>query len=272
MNNPRLLKYGALTVALGCWLASPVDVNAQASVVLKDGTRYDNVSVRWSRRENVYQVTRSGRSETSFPIPPDRIQQLNVPAPGGLDAAIDLVTNGDRGEAFRFLETVLSDFAMLNWDIRAAATLAAAHLKDGKLPQAIDICKTIERGYAGRALPPPFYDTYWSALAADGRLPDLEKSVSAAIAAGTPRTAALAAMKRGDIYKGREDWREALISGYLRIIALHVDQRDMLPEALFKAAECFTAMGRHQHADQMRTQLRTGFPQSEYARRLSGAR
>lgn len=260
----------AAVVAFACYAAQPGAADAQATVILTDGTRYENVGIRYSRRDEKYMITRTGRSEASFPLDPDRIQRLILPPPGGLEEALKRVASGERGEAFRFLETVVRDFAMLNWDITAAAGLTAAHVADNSIREAIEVGRGIERNYAGRALPMEFYDSYWSALASEGRLPDLERSISAAVAAGTPRTAALAAMKRGDIYKAREDWKEALISGFLRVIAMHTDQRDMLPEALFKAAACFTAMGRHQHADQMRSRLRAGFPQSRFAQQLSG--
>ena len=56
--------------------------------------------------------------------------------------------------------------------------------------------------------------------------------------------------------------------GYLRVVILYENVKEIQPEALYKAAKAFDALNQNANAERMRTKLRTKYAQSEYARKL----
>ena len=73
---------------------------------------------------------------------------------------------------------------------------------------------------------------------------------------------------RGVMLMEKRETLGALKDGYLRVVILYENVKEIQPEALYKAAKAFDALNQNANAERMRTKLRTKYAQSEYARKL----
>ena len=60
---------------------------------------------------------------------------------------------------------------------------------------------------------------------------------------------------------------EALRDGYLRVVLLYRSEKEVLPEALYKAGKCFEKAGQASRAEQMRNELKKDFSASPWAQK-----
>ena len=111
---------------------------------------------------------------------------------------------------------------------------------------------------------------YWRALLQAGRTDRLTGLLDRAITGGTPELTARALVLRGDVLRARGETREALKQGYLRVIMLMESERAVVPEALFRAMQCFEELGEVNYAERMRQRLLDDFATSDFARRITG--
>ena len=105
-------------------------------------------------------------------------------------------------------------------------------------------------------------------VAAD-RASELRLQLGKAVEEGNRGVVAVAQVLRGDLDMKKQDFRSALVDGYLRTIVLFADVREMQPEALFKAAKCFEELRESQNAEKMRKKLLSEFPDSTYSRQIN---
>ena len=109
---------------------------------------------------------------------------------------------------------------------------------------------------------------YWQALLKTGKGARLNDLITKAIAEGGREASAAALVMRGDMLMERKEALNALKDGYLRVVVLYENVKDIQPEALYKAAKAFDSLNRTADAERMRSKLRSKYAQSEYARKL----
>lgn len=265
-NTLQLLGAGLLAA-----LAFVPTANAQipGRIKTKDGTVLQGM-IRWQQANKQYLLARKNASGASFdtPIPLAQVDSVVVAKPQQLDAAIRAVEAGKAAAAIPVLEKIKAAYAMLQWDEPATRYLASAQLTAGDVAGAIKNCESLiavrpELAWKGELAP-----TYWQALLKTGKTAKLNDYISNAIASGDPLASASALLMRGDIYMDKKEGLNALKDGYLRVVVLYQNLREIQPEALFKAAKAFESINQNGNAERMRSELRTKYPSSSYARQL----
>ncbi len=255
---------------LALLLAVPA-ANAQieGKILTKD-KKVVSGKIRWYPARRVFTITQVGSNGQSFEseLAPDNIARISVPKPAKLDAAIAAVRSGKAAAAVPVLQDIVKTYAMLEWDEQAARYLAEAQLASGDASGAVATCEGLvkakpEVAYLGQLAP-----VYWQALLKTGKTAKLGDLISKAIAEGGREASAAALIMRGDMLMEKREPMNALKDGYLRVVILYENVKEVQPEALFKAAKAFDALNRSGDAERMRGKLRTKFAQSEYARKL----
>lgn len=268
MKNRFSLQATGLMIAAVIMLIAAGQSHAQVNgqIVQKETGRRLSGSLRYRPASREYVITAEGRSLT---VPLDQVQQVIVAKPAGIDAALQAVAAGRYSAAISTLETIRKDYQMLQWDVIATRALAEAYLKGmNDASRAIRMCEEIIRDNPQAAVSGDLAAIYWEALLADGREARLRSILTQAIQTGSRELAAIAQVKRGDIDMKNGDFRNALIDGYLRTVLLFQQVGSIQPEALYKAAKCFTEIGMTTHAEEMRKNLLQNYPQNEWAQKL----
>ena len=99
----------------------------------------------------------------------------------------------------------------------------------------------------------------------------MSKVLEKAVKTGDAPAMAHACVLRGDMIlqvasPTGADYKNALVDGYLRVIVLYSrEAANVMPEALYKAAQCFDKLGQSPRAAKFRNQLATDFPDSPWA-------
>lgn len=235
-----------------------------AKLTLKDGRTVQG-KVRWMPASKKYVLA---TKNTEIQLPLSQVKSVEVPMPSKLRPAIKAVQAGRGAAAIPVLKGIVKNYAMLRWDEPAAQYLAEAQLAAGDAAAAVKTCEGLinvreELAYVGDVAP-----IYWQALLKTGKTAKLGDLISKAIAQGSPSVSARALLMRGDMLMEKREPLNALKDGYLRVIILYGNVKEVQPEALFKGAKAFETLGQSANAERLRTQLRTKFPRSSYAKKL----
>ena len=261
----------AAALALLALLASAPLANAQieGKVQTKD-KRVVSGKIRWFPAKKVYTIVQVGQNGQTreLELTLDQVARIAVPKPAKLDAAIAAVRSGKAAAAVPVLQEIVKTYAMLEWDEKAARYLAEAQLASGDAPGAVTTCESLIKAKPSIAYLGDVAPVYWQALLKTGKTGKLGDLITKAIAEGDRGASAAALVMRGDMLMDKKEYINALKDGYLRVVILYENVKDVQPEALYKAAKAFDALNQNANAERMRTTLRTKYSQSEYARKL----
>ncbi len=259
------MKHTRLLLALGAALlvaAPPLHADVMARITRKNGGQLQGMT-RWQPANKKYVVTvKQGQTEVPTDIPLADVASIQVVKPKDFDAAV-------KGRNTAALEKIMKDYAMLQYDVEAGNVLARLYLSQGKNADALRVCRAVLNANP-EALKTAFAPVYWKALLENGQGADLAPVLDDAVRTGSPALAAGALVVRGDLLRAENKLQEALTEGYLRVIALYRGQKEVQPEALFKAAEVFEQLQQPQYAQKMRQELLLRYSDSAEARKVRG--
>ena len=271
MKNTATQTVRAAALALLALLASAPFANAQidGKIMTKD-KKVVAGKIRWFPAKRIYTVTQTGANGQSFEseFTPDRIARIQVPEPAKLRPAIAAVRAGKASAAVPVLQEIVKTYAMLEWDEKAARYLAEAQLASGDAAGAAATCEGLIKAKPSIAYIGDVAPVYWQALLKTGKTAKLGDLITKAIAEGGREASASALIMRGDMLMEKKETLNALKDGYLRVVILYENVKEVQPEALYKAAKAFDALNQNANAERMRSTLRTKYSQSEYARKL----
>lgn len=238
-------------------------------VTRKDGTQITG-NIRWLAQKKKYVVsqTRKDGQSISTDVPLSDVAKVETKKPEKLEAAAKAVMAGKSRAAIPVLEEIVSQYAMLQWDVPATRYLAQAKIDTGDAAGAIKLCESViatrpEQAYLGDMAP-----IYWNALLKTDKKAKLDGLITKAIASGDSFASASALIMRGDVCMENKEPENALKDGYLRVVVLYEKVRQVQPEALYKGAKAFEALSQNSNAEKLRDMLRKKFPQSDYAKQL----
>jgi len=239
----------------------------QGTIVNTDGKAFPGL-LKWKAQAKAYNVT---ANNMDMEIPLASVADIQVAKPKDLDNAEKQVAAGNSAVAIPLLEKVSKDYFMLKWDKPAIRLLAEAYLKSGETDKAIKICENIGNADPNALTLGEIAPMYWQALLKANRTAKVEELVVKAIKSGDRVASAFALIMRGDLVLATGDTPEnalkALRDGYLRVVLLYKSEAEAQPEALYKAAKCFEKAGQASRAEQMRNDLKKGFPTSPWAQK-----
>lgn len=224
-----------------------------------------NGDIRWRGEAKEYVITASGVSMT---IPLAQVKEVKTPQPAGFDAAVAAFNARKHQEALAEFEKIMDAYKMLQWDVPATGYAARSHLALGNAARAVTLCETLVRDNPAAAYEGDLAGVYWQALIEAGREATLRQLLDKAVQEGSRELAALAQIRRGDIDMKNGRFKEALVDGYLRTVVLFEGVKQHLPEALYKAAQCFQQINETSNADKMRKRLLEEFPSSPFAQNV----
>jgi tetratricopeptide (TPR) repeat protein len=189
--------------------------------------------------------------------------------PAQLAGAVDAVKRGQFASAIGPLKQIRESYQMFGPDLVAARYLAIAYLGMGKTAEAVRMCEDVLRSNPRAADSGEFAGIYWDALLKEKMHGKLLRILNDSVQRGSREVAAVALVKRGDIYMEKRQTKKALLDGYLRTVLMFRDIKSIQPEALSKAIKAHEVLNEHHHAEKWRKLLLSGYPSSEYAKKLN---
>ena len=267
--NRRGLKQG-----FGCALALMIGISAvwasgphMATIIKNDGGRASG-KVRYVGSSKTFEMQMQGGKATTTVSASDVARVVLQKQPEALAPAIAAVKRGQFQQAVAPLKKIKDDYEMFGPDLHAAQYLAQAYLGLGQSANAVRMCDEVLRTNKDAANSGEFAGIYWDALRKEKQFAKLTRILGDAIQIGGRDVAAVALVKRGDISMEKGEGKKALLDGYLRTILLFQDVKSIQPEALFKAMQAHKALNEHNYAEKWRKRLLSGYPTSDYAKKL----
>ena len=269
----KLSLHASLPVFLALFLGAShlvaADVTGRIRVDRDPAKVYDGV-IRWQAARKEYQITTANNATLTFPA--NRVE-LIIPRPRQLDTAIADLRGGRNAAVITGLGPILNDYLMLMHDEEIASLLIQAHLASNNSTEALKIADRVIGSRPEAAFRGAMTGPYWAALLAANQTEKLRGLLDKAIQTGDIPAMSQALVMRGDMILNKAnptslDHRQALVDGYLRVIVLYAkDAKDVLAEALYKAAQSFDKMGQTSRAQIFRNRLHAEFPNSDWAAR-----
>jgi len=220
--------------------------------------------IKWLPASKKYTIN---NGSTTIEVQPNNVADVRVKTPSSLAQAAKQVNAGSYSAAIPVLKKIMADYTMLQWDAVAGAYLAKAYINSNNAKAALSVCKKViatnpKAAYSGDMAP-----YYWQALLAEGRDATLKKNLGEAVAKGDRNTQATALLMRGNMFSKKNEFKDALVDGYLRVVVLYKKQPNARAEAMYKSINCFTQLGQSSFAEQMRQKLISEYPKSEFAKK-----
>jgi len=264
----------AMTALIGCLALgfgagdSYAGVEVRGTIYKKNGDRPIQGLIQAQPARRKYVVTQ-GTAERSITVEIDAysVERVDVPKPAELDAAVRLLSSNP-GAAVAPLKKLVDDYKMFPWGLVAGRHLIDAYVRSKQPAEAIRAADAVIADDPAARGDPEFLTKYWEAMIGADREAGLETSLIETIKSAPRDVAAVAYIKRGDIFKKKGNCSEALVSGYLRTVELFREVKEIQPEALYKAARCFEELGRASQAEKMRKRLLADYDKSEWAERM----
>ena len=241
----------------------------KGSLTMENGDVHKGV-ISWSGSSKEY-IVKKGKFEERHKAAD--VGSLDIEQPAALEAAVAQVAQGKGAAAIPVLQSIVKEYAHLQWDKVAGRYLAEAYLAAEKPDDALKACNAIIKEDAAAAYRGDLAPAYWNALLRLNRLPALEKCLKNAMKGKDQFSRGAALIMYGDIAMkdGKESadaCKKALTDGYLRVVFLYKDAdvaAKLQPEALYKAAHCFDKLSQSGRADFMRTELKRSYASSPWA-------
>ena len=258
-----------------CALAAATAAGAVTGTV-KTENGEEQGAIRWGTRDKAYVVTKGDKGASmEVQIKAADVTELVIPKPGAFDKAVEQVNSGNGAAAIPALKSIVKEYSHLDWDKLAGRYLAEAYLAAEKPDEALKTCEAIIAGEPSAAYKGNLAPAYWSALLKLNRRTALEKNMEKALKGKDRFSRGAALLMTGDIIMkdGKESnaaCKKALTDGYLRVVYLYTDEdiaERLRPEALYKAALCFSTLRQSGRADVMRTELKSSYASSPWAKK-----
>jgi lipopolysaccharide biosynthesis regulator YciM len=255
-----------VTVTVMVSLLAPACFGVQAlGIITKRSGQKIKGYVRWKGSTDTYYVKRRG---VDIPVPLREVYDLQIQKPATFDKGYKLLRAGQLSAGIPILETVVKDYEMLKWDVRAAALLAEAYTKMNQPAKAVRMLDRIMEKSPEALTSGKLARLYWQGLKDTGQVAKLRRVLKKSVQQGSREVAAVAQIMRGDIERDGGNLQDALIDGYLRTVVMFRDVKSVQPEAIFKAHECFKQLGQVSHAERMRKKLLQEYPGDPYTAKI----
>lgn len=267
-----LIAMAAAWALAGFCGSTQAGIEVQGRLYLKNNPKPEEGRIKALPGFNKYVITKMvGNNPVAVEIEGFRVDRVEVPKPADLDKAIRMVQT-QPGAAVPALKKIMEDYTWLNWDMVAARYLLDAYLKSGTPGKAVETANQIIQMNRDAINSPDFLTAYVDAMVADNKDGGVENILLDAIKKGNRDVAAVAHVKRGNIYKKKGATKEALWDGYLRVTEMFQEQKDAQPEALFQAARCFEELGMGTQAERMRRRLLKDFDGTPWAEKMKSGK
>lgn len=213
--------------------AGGIPANAQNPfVILPNGSRVEGTDIRARADGTIILTTPQGQ------VTYQRGQYVRAEAarPADFDRARQLAQQRNFDEALRLLDQIATNFRFLHWDNQARLLSAQILATRGDHAGAVAMYERLFQGAPDMRRESTVLWGYLSALSEAKQYDKLTPQLDELISKGSRSDAARALVLRGDV-KMAQGQVEPAVMDYLRSALLFENERAVLPEALFKAAE-----------------------------------
>jgi TolA-binding protein len=223
--------------------------------------------IRWKPASRIYEVTTQDRKV--FTIPAREVVDVITKEPKELRAAKQQIQRGGNpARAIGALEAIGKKYRNMGWDVVANRWIAEARYKNGQKEEALKILRKVKASNRDAMREGGFAKLYCKVLIETGNTAELNSVLTQIVRSGDRSALPLAQILRGDLEMKAGNYKIALLDGYLRTVILFRDAKEERPEALYKAAKCFTELGEMSNAQRMKKMLMAEFPRHEYSKKL----
>ncbi len=230
--------------------------------VIHDGRRIPGTAVRADRTGQIILTTEAGRMTFE---PGTRVV---VDEPTNFQELRRMIDAGRYEEAMPGLREIIEQYRFLGWDHRARRLLGLALTGSGRYTDAVASFETLFEKDPGARAEPEIQESYLLALEGAGERDKLLPMLDEVIRRGERRPAARAQMIRGNL-RLEEGETEMALYDFLRTATFFRSFIELQPEALYRTADCFERLGRHEKAERFIERLKEEFPESDYAQRIA---
>lgn len=268
MITVRRCIFGLCAVILaGMFTSQSANAQVQGTLFTKKGTQVTG-QLRYRPSSKDYQITANGITSS---MALSDVLSVTVNKPAGFEEASRMVAAGKNVDAaIATLTKIADDYTMLEYDVKAAGFLADAYFQKDNMAKVIECCEKIIRGNPEAAYSGDMAPKYWTALLKMDNTSKLKTLLDQAASKGPDReSAARALIMRGDIDAKKSEFKTALIDGYLRVVVMFQDVKEVQPLALAKSMKAFEDLGQIPYAEKMRKRLLSEYPDSEEAKKIS---
>jgi len=200
-------------------------------VELKDGSKKYGASIRMDSQKNIVLRTETG----NITFTPDQYVRAVADPPASWNKLLSAINSGNFEPTIAPLQKIIAENKGLYWDEAATGLLGQALLGTGDAAGALKAFDSLLLFNPGAAEGDMRF-TYWKALLANKKFSSLEPKLDNEIENGKESGAAMAQLIKGDLNTGRNRLEDALLD-YLRAYTLYKKEKDVLPEALYKATK-----------------------------------
>ncbi|MCF7838423.1 MAG: tetratricopeptide repeat protein [Candidatus Marinimicrobia bacterium] len=234
MNRQKQGGRWALGIMIFCALAGAAEA---AFVITRQGRRFEGTDIRVLANGDVVLTMPQGRQT----FPRAEVGRAVADKPPDFDRALAAANAGQFEPAIAALRKIISDLRGLEWDNNARMALGQILLTKGDHAEAVKIFEDLMREAPAAKENVEAISLYQEALLRAGQLDKLLLVVDETIQSGPRPAAARAQMRRGDARLAQNQAENAFLD-YMRTALLFKDQKDVVPEALFKAASALEAL------------------------------
>jgi tetratricopeptide (TPR) repeat protein len=235
-------------------------VQAAPFVINSAGVQIDGAAIQSSPDGTVLLTTGNGQVLTFHS---GTYRQAFADKPKEMFQVEAMAKKGELAEAAAILRRVKETYTFLGWDLRAGQMLARVELAQKNFPAAVSEYDALFAAQPQLKKIPAERAHYMQALLGAGRIQETAVLIDEEIASGSREAAARAQIVRGDMKAASGQYEEALLD-YLRTALLFAEQKDVLPEALYKTAVALKKSNDPRAAEYFQ-RVMNEFPDSEFA-------
>ena len=248
---------------LALWLAAGGAASSPAAyVIAPNGQRMTGDDIRANNKGEITLII--GQSERIFL--PGQYTQAMADEPAEYDQARQLIEDGKAAQAIPLLNNLVAKFKWLGWDVKATQLLAEVDVQQGNPAAAIKRCEQMQALYPALKDDADFQGAFYQGRIAAKQYDRVEPLLKSAIASGTRAQAARAQLQRGDLRLAQGRAEDAALD-YLRTALLFETEKELHPEALYKAAVALRQLNDKSSFNLLLQKLKTLYPDSPYAKR-----
>lgn len=251
-----MVRKGILLLAV---LGASLFSSQAAHVITITGQRVDGSDIRAKSDGEIILTTVQGTRS----FYPGQYAKAVADKPAEIDKAAALAEGKQCDEAIKLLEDVILRYRFLDWDNQARAMLPKIYMKKGDPVGAISAYDKLFAASPKSKEDAQLQWGYRQTLLDAKQYDKLEQQLSGVISAGSRADAAKAQIMRGDA-KVAQAQIESAAMDYLRTVILYAGEKDVQPEALFKAGDALERL-RDARAKEMFRKLVDEYPASPEA-------
>ncbi len=202
-------------------------------------------------------------------FPPGEYLRAVADEPPEYNQAKQLIVAKKLDQALDLLNTLVQKYKWLEWDVQATLLIVEVDLRQNNAADAVRGCEKFMGLYPRLKEDAAFQAAFRRALIGAKQFDRAEPLLTAAISGGNRANAARAQLQRGDLRLAQGRTEEAAMD-YLRTALLFTAEKELQPEALFKAAGALEKMNDKTSAKILYQKLKTEYPNNPYAGQAGG--